>query len=62
MKTWVLLLMFGSLWGFSEVFAGEFLYSQHIPFASVWLSAFALFVLGLSRGLINRPGSSTVIG
>lgn len=62
MKTWVLLLMFGSLWGFSEVFAGEFLYSQDVPFASVWLSAFALFVLGLSRGLINRPGSSTVMG
>ena len=62
MKTWVILLMFGSLWGFSEVFAGEFLYSERVPFASVWLSAFALFVLGLSRGLINRPGSSTVIG
>ena len=62
LKTWVLLLMFGSLWGFSEVFAGEFLYSQRIPFSSVWLSAFALFVLGLSRGLVNRPGSSTVIG
>lgn len=61
-KTWVLLLMFGSLWGFSEVFGGEFLYSQRVPFASVWLSAFALFVLGLSRGLINRPGSSTVLG
>jgi len=62
MKTWVILLMFGSLWGFSEVFAGEFLYSERVPFASVWLSAFALIVLGLSRGLINRPGSSTMIG
>jgi drug/metabolite transporter (DMT)-like permease len=62
LKTWVLLLMFGSLWGFSEVFAGEFLYSQRVPFASVWLSAFALFILGLSRGLINKPGSSTAIG
>jgi len=61
-KTWVLLLMFGSLWGFSEVFGGEFLYSERVPFASVWLSAFALFILGLSRGLMNRPGSSTVIG
>jgi len=62
LKTWVLLLMFGSLWGFSEVFAGEFLYSQRVPFASVWLSAFAFFILGLSRRLINQPGSSTAIG
>ncbi|HCS49179.1 MAG: hypothetical protein A2V45_11130 [Candidatus Aminicenantes bacterium RBG_19FT_COMBO_58_17] len=62
LKTWGFLLLIGSLWGFSEVFAGEFLYSQDVPLASVWLSAFAFFVLGLSRGLINRPGSSTVIG
>lgn len=61
-KKWALVLMFGSLWGFSEVFAGEFLYAQGVPRASVWLTAFAFFVLGLSRGLFNRPGSSTAIG
>jgi hypothetical protein len=61
-KAWVLVLMFGSLWGFSEVFAGEFLYAHGIPRASVWLTAFALFILGFSRGLVNRPGSSSLIG
>jgi hypothetical protein len=54
--------MFGSLWGFSEVFAGEFFYARGIPRTSVWLTAFALFILGLARGLVNRPGSSTIIG
>lgn len=61
-KTWALLLMFGSVWGFSEVFGGEFLYANDFAFASVWLSAFAFFLLGIARGLINVPGSSTVIG
>ncbi|MFZ2054847.1 MAG: hypothetical protein WAU81_11710 [Candidatus Aminicenantales bacterium] len=61
-KTCALVLMFGSLWGFSEVFAGEFLYAHEVPRASVWLTAFALFVLGFARGLVNRPGSSTIIG
>ncbi len=61
-KTWILVLAFGSLWGFGEVFAGEFLYAQAVPRASVWLTAFAFFILGLCRGLFNRPGSSTVLG
>lgn len=60
-KSWALVLMFGSLWGFSEVFAGEFFYAHDIPRASVWLTVFALFVLGLARGLVNRPGSSTLV-
>lgn len=61
-KTWALVLAFGSLWGFSEVFAGEFLYAHGVPRASIWLTAFALLILGFARGLVNRPGSSTVIG
>jgi hypothetical protein len=61
-KSWALVLMFGSLWGFSEVFAGEILYAHKVPWASVWLTAFGLFVLGLARGLVNRPGSSAMIG
>jgi hypothetical protein len=61
-KTWVLVLMFGSIWGFSEVFAGEFLYAHGVPRASVWLTVFALFMLAFARGLVNRPGSSTLIG
>ena len=59
---WALLLMFGTVWGFSEVFAGELLYAHEVPRASVWLTALALVVLGFARGLVNRPGSSTLVG
>jgi len=61
-KNWVLLLMFGTLWGASEVIGGNFLYKNNIPHASVWLTAWAFFVLGMARGAINKPVSSTVIG
>lgn len=58
----VWLLLFGSLWGISEVAIGGALFNENVPSASVWLSAWAFFVLGLARGVMNRPGSSTAIG
>lgn len=61
-KYWVWLLLYGSLWGIGEVIAGGMLYRDTVPFASVWLTAWALFVLALARGVLNKPGSSTVIG
>jgi len=39
------LLLFGSLWGMSEVAIGGVLYNKNVPYASVWLSAWAFFVL-----------------
>lgn len=56
------LFFIGSLWGLSEVLAGEFLYSQNIPLASVWLSSLAIFLLSFGRGTVNKPGSSTIVG
>jgi len=61
-KNWIWLALFGSLWGIAEVSGGEFLYSNDIPHASIWLSAWALFLLATARGLINKPGSSTAVG
>ena len=61
-KYWVWLLLCGSLWGIGEVIAGGMLYGDTVPFASVWLTAWALFVLALARGVLNKPGSSTIIG
>lgn len=61
-KNWVWLLLFGSLWGISEVIGGEAFYRNNVPHASVWLSAWAFLVLALGRGLVNKPGSSTAIG
>jgi len=61
-KHWVWLLLFGSLWGISEVFGGEVLSKNKIAYASVWLSAWAFFVLAAARGFLNKPGSSSIIG
>ncbi len=61
-KCWGWLLLYGSLWGIGEVIAGGILYRDTVPYASVWLAAWALFVLAVGRGVLNKPGSSTVIG
>lgn len=61
-KNWIWLLLFGSLWGVAEVFGGEALFRDRVPYADVWLAAWALFVLAVARGIINKPGTSTVIG
>ena len=62
-KNWLWLLLFGSLWGIGEVIAGGVLYRETVPYASVWLIAWALFVLAVGRrGVLNKPGSSTVVG
>lgn len=55
-------LLFGSLWGLSEVTAGEALYNLDVFRASVWLSVWAFFLLATARGLTNTPGTSTAIG
>jgi len=61
-KHWLWLLLFGSLWGVSEVIFGEVLFRNSMTYASVWLTAWAFFVLAVARGVLNKPGSSTVIG
>jgi hypothetical protein len=61
-KNWIWLLVFGSLWGIMEVIGGEAFFKNNVPYASVWLSAWAFFMLGIARGIVNMPGSSTVVG
>jgi hypothetical protein len=61
-KNWLWLLLFGSIWGMSELWGGDLLYNSGIPLASVWLSAFAVFLLAVARGVVDKPGSSTAIG
>ncbi len=61
-KNWAWWLLFGSLWGLSEVTAGGMLYASDVPHASIFLAAWALFILALARGIVDQPGSSTVIG
>jgi hypothetical protein len=59
---WAWLLLFGSLWGISEVAAGGVLYANDNPYSSIFLTAWALFILAVGRGLVNKPGSSAIIG
>ena len=61
-KSWLWLLLFGSLWGIAEVVGGEFLWASDVALPSVWLTAWAFFMLALARGLVPAPGSSTAVG
>jgi len=61
-KNWLWFLLFGSIWGIAEVTVGEGLFGNEIPHASVLLSAWALFILAVARGVVNEPGSSTAVG
>lgn len=61
-KNWLWLLLFGSLWGINEVVMGGVLSQNNVPHYSVFLAVIALFILAVARGIVNRPGSSTVIG
>jgi hypothetical protein len=61
-KNWIWIVLFGSVWGLAEVFVGESLWGKNLPFASVWLSVFALLILASARGILNEPGSSTAVG
>ena len=56
------LFLFGSIWGVNEVFLGEILYRNEVAQSSVILTVIALFILAVSRGMINKPGSSSLIG
>lgn len=56
------LFLFGSIWGINEVFLGEILYRNEVQNSSVILTVMALFLLAMSRGMINKPGSSALIG
>ncbi len=61
-RMWAWLLFFGSLWGINEVITGEILFRSQAFFASVWLAAGAFFILGVARGVVNKPGTSLVVG
>ena len=61
-KPYVWLLLFGLLWGMSEVVLGGLFDEISVAYTSVWLNAWALFVLAISCGMLNKPGSSTALG
>ena len=62
MKNWAWFLLFGALWGISEVAAGGILYASDVPYSSIFLAGWAFFILAVARGVVNKLGSSTMIG
>ena len=60
-KMLLVILIFGSVWGCIEVFAGGAL-TGVIPHSSVVPSILGLAVLAAARFLLRTPGSSTAIG
>lgn len=61
-SNWLWPLALGSLWGLAELIGGGTFYQNNVPLASVWLSALALFLLAVARGVVSEPGSSTLAG
>lgn len=55
------MLFFGSLWGINEVIIGEAFPGENPTLVTVWLAVWALCVLAVARGVLNKPGSSIVI-
>jgi len=62
LQNWAWLLLFGSLWGVNEVVVGDILSQNDVPRYSVMLAAMAFLILAIGRGVVNRPGSSAVLG
>jgi hypothetical protein len=56
------MIFFGSLWGISELVAGEYFAGNNVPHYSAILAAWAFLVLAVARGMVNMTGSSLVIG
>jgi hypothetical protein len=57
---WVLIL--GSVWGVAEIFGRDLLSDLGVGGGTVWLTAWAILVLSIGRGLWNKIGSSALIG
>jgi hypothetical protein len=56
------ILFFSGIWGLSEAFLGESLYAAKTPFAAVYLTVIALFVLAVAAPFVPRPGGATAMG
>jgi len=55
-KLLVGILLFGSLWGFSEVIVGTAIHDAGLPSGAIMTGFFALFFLLFSRMIFRQPG------
>ncbi|MEF8879396.1 MAG: hypothetical protein V5A64_03280 [Candidatus Thermoplasmatota archaeon] len=56
------IILFGSLWGFSESIIGSALKTAELPYGMLMTGVFAIPLLILSRILYRKPGAQTGIG
>ena len=62
MKLFAGILVFGSLWGFSECIIGSFLKNVGVPYGSIMTGIFVLSFLVLSRMVYSQPGMQFGMG
>jgi hypothetical protein len=62
MKLLVGILVFGSLWGFSEVIIGSSLSDAGLPSGAIMTGVFAMMFLAMSRMIYRQPGMQLGIG
>lgn len=62
LKLFAGILIFGSLWGFSEVFVGSGLYEIGLPSGAIMTGIFAMMFLVMSRMLYRQPGMQLGMG
>lgn len=55
-------ILFGTLWGLSEVSFGNAFYANEFPYAAIVLNLIALVVLSVSRLYVSFTGSALFIG
>lgn len=55
-------LLFGSLWGFSEVIIGSAIHNIGLPTGAIMTGVFAIFFLVSSRMIYRQPGMQLGIG
>ncbi len=60
-KSVILILLFSGLWGFSEAVFGQWLYTNDIAYASVYLTTIALLILTLAKNYLPQVYSATLI-
>jgi hypothetical protein len=56
------ILVFGSLWGFSEVIIGSRIQDIGVPTGTIMVGTFAIIILVLSRMIYRQPGMQLCIG
>ena len=62
LKLFAGILIFGSLWGFSEVFVGSGLSETGLPSGAIMTGVFAMMFLVMSRMLYRQPGMQLGMG